>query len=198
MKKRGAQRFQNLRMTSFYDQTFSQHTQLECGEYEQCQFKGCALAEADLSGCKFIDCDFTECDLSLAKIGQTAFQEVRFRGCKMLGLRFDRSNPFGLALSFERCLLNHSSFYQCKLKYTRFVGCQLQEVDLVEADLTSALFEACNLLGATFERTNLEKADLRTAYQLALEPENNRLKGAKFSLDGLPGLLLKYQLDLGQ
>lgn len=183
-------------MNSIYDQIFAGMPFLEPGEYEQCQFKSCALAEADLSGCKFIDCDFVDCDLSLAKLDQSAWQDVRFKDCKLLGLRFDRVNPFGLALAFTGCRLNHSSFFRLKLKNTRFTACQMQEVDCVEADFTGAMFDDCDLLGAIFDRTLLERADLRQAWNYQLDPDQNEIKGAKCALEGLPGLLSKYQLQI--
>jgi hypothetical protein len=43
---------------------------------------------------------------------------------------------------------------------------------------------------------NLKKADLRTAYNYHIDPESNKLKKAKFSLQGLPGLLDKYGIDI--
>jgi hypothetical protein len=45
-----------------------------------------------------------------------------------------------------------------------------------------------------FEETNLEKTDLRTAYNYTIDPDKNKLKKAAFSLNGLPGLLSKYDI----
>ena len=42
----------------------------------------------------------------------------------------------------------------------------------------------------------LEKADLRTAYDYQFDPEQNRIKGAKFSVQGLPGLLTRFQIKV--
>ena len=114
----------------------------------------------------------------------------------MLGLRFDNCNDFGLSFSFEGCQLNHSSFYKMNIKKTVFKNSQLQETDFTEADLTSALFENCNLSQATFDQTTLEKADLRTSYNYSIDPENNRLKKAKFSMEGVTGLLDKYNIEI--
>jgi hypothetical protein len=47
-------------------------------------------------------------------------------------------------------------------------------------------------MGARFEESNLERADFRTASHYSIDPEMNKLKGAKFSLLGIPGLLDKY------
>ena len=49
---------------------------------------------------------------------------------------------------------------------------------------------------ARFGSTILAKADFTTAINLMLDPEMNTLKKAKFSVNGLPGLLLKYDLKI--
>ena len=72
----------------------------------------------------------------------------------------------------------------------------MKEVDFTESDLTEALFDGCDLNGAIFQRTNLEKANLETASNFNIDPENNRIKKAKFSADGLYGLLHKYDIDI--
>ena len=83
-----------------------------------------------------------------------------------------------------------------KLHRTSFADSQLKGVDFTEADLRNALFRGCDLLNATFEHTNLEYADLRTSLNYSMDPENNRLKGAIFSVPGVLGLLDKYQIEI--
>ena len=136
------------------------------------------------------------CNLSLANLTKVLFNDVQFRDCKMLGLRFDTCNNFGLSFNFEQCILNHSSFYQAKLKKTTFQNTQLQEVDFTECDLKNVVFDNCDLARALFENTTLEKADFRTAFNYAIDPENNRIKKAKFSLVGVSGLLHKYDIQI--
>lgn len=91
-------------------------------------------------------------------------------------------------------MLNLCSFYKMNLKKFHFVNCAIREVDFIHTDLSTAVFEKCDLMGATFESTNLEGADFRTAFNYALDPEINRVKRAKFSRDGLAGLLHRYSL----
>jgi fluoroquinolone resistance protein len=180
------------------DQTFEKHsyaeTPLAKGEYERCTFKGCDFSNSDLSEISFIDCSFFDCNLSLAKLSRTSFRDVIFKDCKMLGLLFYDCNDFGLSVQFNSCNLNHSSFFKRKIKNTRFVNTQLVEVDFSEADLTGALFDGCDLLNAKFENTILEKADLRTAFNYSINPEQNKLKKTQFSQAGIAGLLGKYDI----
>jgi uncharacterized protein YjbI with pentapeptide repeats len=114
----------------------------------------------------------------------------------MQGLHFEACNPFLLAYRFERCTLNLSSFYQTKSKKTIFNACVLHEVDFTEADFSEATFTDCDLAGALFDRTILEKADFRTAYNYTIAPALNRLRKAKFSVDGLAGLLSDIGIEI--
>lgn len=114
----------------------------------------------------------------------------------MLGLHFDECNEFGFALAFEQCQLNHSIFYQMKLGRTTFIGSQLQGVDFTEAELKGIALQNCDLMNAIFENTNLEKADLTKSTNYSINPEINKIKGAKFSLPELVGLLDKYEIEI--
>lgn len=189
-------------MTETYvrDQTFEKldFTQkpLAKGEYEDCNFRNCNFENHNFSDFKLTTCEFTDCNLSLAPLNGTALRDVKFKDCKMLGLQFERCNDFGLALSFQNCQLNHSSFFQLNLRKTLFKDCQLRETDFSESNLTSAVFAECDLSQAIFQNTNLEKADFRTAFYYVIDPENNRLKGARFSAAGISGLLEKYQIKI--
>lgn len=166
------------------------------GDYENCHFINCDFSKTDLSHFYFSGCEFTGCNLSMVKLVKTSFQDIKFKDCKMLGLLLGNCNEFGLSFSFENCILNHSSFYKAKIKKTIFRNSQLQEVDFTECDLTGALFDNCDLLNAMFEYTIIEKADFRNAHNYSIDPEINRMKKAKFSLQGVAGLLNKYDIDI--
>jgi len=176
------------------DRNFDKDDLLTQGEYENCIFNSCSFADNYLSNFKFIDCIFDSCNLSLAKLYKTTFRDVEFIDCKMLGLRFDTCNEFGLSFLFVGCQLNHSSFYRAKIKKTIFKNSQLQETDFTEADLTGSVFDNCNLAHAIFDHSILEKADFRTAYNYSIEPELNKIKKAKFALSGVAGLLDKFDI----
>ncbi len=165
-------------------------------EFVGCEFSGCHIANTDLSGHEFEDCTFRGCDLSLAIIKNCTFRDVRFEECKMLGLQFHTCNKFLFSASFTRCMVNLSSFYQLNLKNTSFIASSLREVDFSECNLTQARFDECDLADALFDHTNLEKADLRTATNFRIDPDNNRIRKARFSMQGALSLLAKYNIDI--
>ncbi|MGC4103585.1 pentapeptide repeat-containing protein [Ferruginibacter sp.] len=166
----------------------------EQGHYENCSFTTCNFSGINLSGIIFENCSFNDCNLGMALLGKTAFRDCRFTGCKLLGLHFEHCNEIGLEFHFDHCTLDLSSFYKLKIKQTVLKHCIMHEVDLTETDLTAAIFDHCDLAGAVFDRSILEKADLRTSYNYTINPEINKIKKAKFSKEGLAGLLSKYDI----
>lgn len=179
-----------------FDKNIFLKNPLNKGEYEDCIFKNCNFIEAKLSSFEFIDCEFHDCELSLAKINRTSFQNTSFINCKMLGLRFDHCNSFGFSVSFDGCLLNHVSFYNMEIKNTVFKNTRLKESDFTEADFTGTIFDNCDFEHAIFHNTILEKSDFRTSYNYIIDPEENKLKKAKFSIIQAAGLLNKYGIEL--
>ncbi len=166
------------------------------GEYEDCQFVHCNISGVDLSSCRFLNCLFTDCNLSLAKLEKTVVQDTTFTRCKLLGLRFDQCSSFGLSFQFDHCLIDHASFFGTKIKSTKFQNCRLNETDFTDCDLTGAVFAECDLTKTIFENSILQKADLRTAINYTIDPERNRLKGAKFSFPEVIRLLDKYGIHV--
>lgn len=159
------------------------------GEYENCLFKNCNFNSADLRHVVFMDCQFEQCDLSNIKVPDTAFKNVRFGDCKLLGVQFGECNDFLLEMNFSNCQLNLTSFYKLKLKGIKFINCDLREADLTEADLTNSKFADCDLMGAVFDRTKLDRSDLYTAYNFSINPEINSIKKAHFSSGNIQGLV---------
>jgi len=85
-------------------------------------------------------------------------------------------------------------FSENKIEKVTYEDCSFINCVFTGADLTSAVFDNCDLSGAMFEQTIIEKADFSTAFNYTLDPENNRIKKAKFSQSGLAGLLTKYDI----
>jgi fluoroquinolone resistance protein len=158
-------------------------------EYDHCTFSGCDLSNSDLSGTVFTGCTFTACNLSLARLIKSAFRETRFHNCKMLGLHFEECEELLFSVGFTSCQLNLSSFYARRLKKASFIQCSLQEVDFTDADLSGASLAGCDLSQAVFDNTILEGTDLRGSMNYTIDPQRNRIRKAKFSANGVAGLL---------
>lgn len=169
---------------------------LPANEYEECTFNNCDFSNGTLSNITFIDCEFVDCNLSNVIISNTGFKTVVFDNCKILGTDFSSCIPFLLSMQFNSCQLNLSSFYQLNLKAKSFIDCNLHEVDFTETDLSSSLFKNCDLKGAIFDRTNLSKTNLVSSVNYSINPEDNNIKGATFSENGLAGLLEKYKIKV--
>ena len=167
---------------------------LEKGEYDNCTFKECDFSNSDLSDVKFLECKFDNCNLSMTKLINTSLCDVRFKNCKMLGMHFENCNEFGFSIHLEDCNLSLSSFYKIKMKKNTFKNLKFHECDFTESDLSLSVFDQCDFAKATFDNTNLEKADLQTSFNYSIDPEKNRIKKAKFSLNGITDYLINMTL----
>lgn len=184
--------------TNFYDLQFDKKDfsadKFERGEYEECRFLHCNFSGADLSQVYFSDCEFVGCNFSMTKLGGTTFSGIQFRDCKLMGLHFEECNRIVFVVAFENCILNFSSFFQLKVRKTVFKNCTLEQTDFTESDLTQSSFLHCNLDRAVFDNSIVEKVDFSTAYNFTINPERNKIKKARFSRDGLSGLLSAYDI----
>jgi fluoroquinolone resistance protein len=165
-------------------------------EFENCTFINCDFSDLDLSDFIFVDSNFTDCNFSLAKTANTAFRNIIFKDCKIIGLNFDQCNLFGLKLHFDGCILDDCLFFKLKLSGTIFKNSHLHRTDFSECDLRKTSFINCDLKNSVFDHTDLSGADLSTAFDFNIDPEKNKLTKAKFSISGLPGLLIKHKLDI--
>lgn len=165
-------------------------------DFDQCIFNNCSFQSSQLLKTSFIECEFNGCDFSTANLQMTGFKKVIFRGCKLLGLQFNQCNTFLLELLFDDCILDFASFYKLSLKGLKIQNCSLKEVDFTEANLQGVIFNNCDLTGAIFKQSNLEKVDFRTARNFSIDPEENRIRDARFFQGDLEGLLYKYNIKV--
>lgn len=171
-----------------YKETF------EVAVFECCTFINCSMESLKLGESRFVDCRFEECDLSNCNIHGTAFRNVVFMACKMMGLRFDTCNYFGLSVDIRNSVLDYSVFAGVDLKKSKIDGCSLKDVDFTATDLQKIKMTNCTLNGATFDRSNLIGIDLRGTTGIRINPHNNQINKMKISQTELIGLLSDYQL----
>lgn len=157
-------------------------------EFEDCIFEKCDFKEAVLDYTKFVNCSFVSCDLSNVSMRNSRMRDCSFKLCKLLGMQWihldDLMNP-----SFEESMLDYGNFTNLKLKKIKFMRCVLRDVDFSQADLSESLFKESDCLNARFQQTTLLKADFRGAINYLINPIENKLKGAKFSMPEAQGLL---------
>lgn len=185
----------------YIDKTFEKvvffNERLANREFDGCVFRNCDFSGTTFSECTFIDCQFFDCNLAMAKLPGTSLKTVDFKDSKLLGIRFDECSDFLFHADFRDCILDYSWFSRKKMPKTHFANTSLKGVNFEQADLTASVFDNCNLEGAVFDETTLASADFTTAYNFRIDPERNPIKKAKFSAQGIPGLLDKYDIRIG-
>lgn len=132
----------------------------------------------------------------MVQLHATGLKSVSFVNCKLLGIHFHHCTDFLFAVDFQDCILDYSAFANKKMPKTRFVNSSLKEVNFIGANLTQSLFDGSNLEAAIFNETQLGGADFRSAHNYKIDPEYNPMAKAKFSTQGIEGLLDKYDIKI--
>ena len=160
------------------------------------EFEGCVFKNCDFSNNTFIDCEFYDCNLSMTKLRSSGLKTVDFINCKLLGIQFHECDDFLFNVSFEECVLDYASFANKKMLKTKFMNSSLKEVTFIGANLSNSVFENSNLEGAIFNDTQLTAVDFTLAQNFKIDPEFNPMRKAKFSSQGIVGLLDKYDINI--
>lgn len=169
---------------------------LIAGEYEECSFRNCDFSDSDLSEMNFLNCEFQNCNFSNVNLYKVSFRDIKFNACKILGGRFEQCNQLMSGLYFDNCNISLSSFGKLKMRKTIFRNSRITESDFTETDLSESVFDTCDLAGSVFRHTNLSGVDLRTAISFSIDPERNIIKKARFSSNGIKGLLDKHDIEI--
>jgi uncharacterized protein YjbI with pentapeptide repeats len=174
--------------------------QLREVEFYDCHFLRCDLGDSQFSGCRFAGCTFVDCDLSLIVVKGSVFSEVRFEGCKMVGVNWTQADweksKLGAPPEFERCAVSHSTFLGLSLPELLMRNCIAHEMDFREVDMTRADFTGTDLAKSIFLNTILTEADLSAARNYAIAPHQNILTGARFSMPEALSLLFNMDIRL--
>jgi fluoroquinolone resistance protein len=186
----------------YQDQTFEgvrlERHEITSSTFRECTFLRCTFTETTLRDCRFIHCTFKACDLSLLQVPVSTFPSTQFENSKLIGVNWTQAawprTDLGLPLAFIDCAMSHSTFIGLTLKRIQVKNCVAKEVDFREADLTDANFAGTNLEASIFGNTNLTEADFRGSRNYLINPSENKMKGAKFSLPEAMSLL--YGLDI--
>lgn len=134
------------------------------------------------------------CNFNGAKINHTSLRTVYFNKCKISDVNFAMIDKFIFEIHFKDCVLDFSKFYALKLKGTTFINTSLVAVDFMAADLSEVVFENCDLYRSEFDNANASKTNFKTSFNYTINPESTKIKKAIFSLEGVKGLLYKYDI----
>ncbi len=81
-----------LKKTEYHDKVFTKQELakkiFEGKRFENCKFEHCQFDDVTFLSCKFVDCEFIDCSLNNIKITNTAWNNVVFERCKMLGINW--------------------------------------------------------------------------------------------------------------
>lgn len=165
-------------------------------EFQDCKFIKCDFSNSTFMNSQFIDCTFEECNLSMMKIAGCSLTNAHFMACKILGVNFSECQDFLFSVNFDNCIIDYASFFGKKMPKTTFNESSLKAVNFTRTDLKSSKFTNSNLEGAVFDGTNLSSTDFTTASHFSIDPEQNNIQKASFSVHGLLGLLSKHKLKV--
>ena len=188
--------------THYTDQLFKE-TRLEqahlvSSEFYDCTFIRCSFVESVFRNCRFVNCTFQQSDLSLVQVPNSAFAATRFEDSKIIGVDWTHADWSATRLrdpiGFFRCTISHSTFIGLSLRGIQIRDCTATDVDFREVDLFQADFAGTDLSESLFCNTNLTEADLSRARNYRIDPGQNVLTQAKFSLPEAMSLL--YSLDI--
>ncbi len=176
----------------FTEETFSKVTvggeNIAGKTFEKCAFEKCRILESVFTGCKFVDCTFKNSMLSAVKFVDCSFLETSFTECKAIGVDWTKATNLR-ALSFSKCDVTLSNFSFLKLPSFSLTDCVAKEVSFLESDCTKADMHGTDFDGCVFSNTNLTSANLKGAFNYAIDFNNNVIKKAAFSLPEAASLL---------
>ena len=166
---------------------------LENAEFEDCVFDHCRWVGTRVQNCRFNACTFDHCNFSGVVFSFTTMKDAwllnsAFRSMAWGGLQGKSGvfQPFG---KIKNCAFRYNDFSGMALNGFDWTGAELQQCTFDDTRLAGASFYGVRLGGTRFTRCDLQKADLRTAEEYAIDLETNKLKGARFSFPDVVRLL---------
>ncbi len=169
--------------TYFEDETIelSQYSSYESMEFINCKFISNSAIEISFRNSKFMECLFEKCNLSNSIFIGARLRDVKFIGCKVLGINWSQTGAF-FDISFSESLMDLCVFQDLDLRSFQAINSSLCEADFSGCNLENAYLTGSSFRSATFNNCNLESADLRDAKDYFIDPMFNKVKKAKFSM----------------
>ena len=168
--------------------------------FECCRFIGCDFSETEFLDCRFSDCVFKDSNLSTARLDGTRFSSTEFSDCKVTGINWTSLDWNNVALSapmfLDACDVSFSVFSGLQLPELQLTRCKAHDVDFSECDLRDADFFEADLLNARFNLTRLDRCNFKGAINYLIDPLNNSIEGATFSVPDVLSLLKPFKIRI--
>ncbi len=168
--------------------------------FENCQFEKINFHEAIFSRCIFTDCEFKLCNLSALNLKYSAFRGASFESCKLMGINWTQAQwpQINLAspIEFYKSNISYSSFYELELSEIIIEDCKAHDVDFRGANLSSSSLILTDFENSMFQHTNLQKSDFSEAIHYQINPLENNISKAKFSMPDAMALLQSFGIEL--
>ena len=167
----------------YWEEEFIKYTDknLDSIYFDNCTFIKCDFTKAEFYNCKFTECTFISCDLSLSILKNCTFNDVTFDNSRLIGLSWSScEEPFDVM--FKSCNLSQNSFHRLDLRKMRFINSLIKDTGYEDCNLENALFDNCDLEQTVFSNNNLKKANFETSKNYLIDPKQNDLQNALFSL----------------
>lgn len=150
----------------------------------------------------FIDCEFKSSNLNLIKLDESKFLETNFKDCKITGVNWTsadwRSFSIVSPVSFESCDISFSVFNSLKLHELSIQNCKVHDVDFSECDLKGADFFKTDLMDSKFSLSKLDRCNFQEAINYYIDPLENSIEGAVFTLPEVLSLLNRFKIKIGE
>ena len=172
-----------FKTNDYWEEEFEEYNdkKLDSIYFDNCTFVKCDFSKSDMRGCKFTECTFKNCDLSLASFINCVFNDVIFENSKLIGISWSKcEEPF--EVKFDSCNISQNSFHLLDLRKMKFINSLIKDTGFEECNLERALFESCDLELTVFLNNNLQKANFETSKNYLIDPKQNDIKNAQFSL----------------
>lgn len=113
-----------------------------------------------------------------------------------MGIIFRKINTLLIDWDFDSCKIELCDFNGLDIRSSDFLDCTIRETDFLNANLKESVFSGSDLKTAKFHNTNLEKVNFVGAKNFAIDPTQNKMKGAKFSYADAVGLLGVFEIEI--
>ena len=182
---------QNFKTHDFSDISFAEKS------FSHCLFESCNFIESSWQSAKFASCIFKNCNLSLINLKNCRLYDVVFEESKLVGIDFSQyDTSFIFSISAKKCLIQHCSFSHLPMKKTLFQQSKIHGSNFIDSCLVEADFTGADLKDTMFHTCDLSNSNFCHAVNYAIDPQVNKVKGAKFSFPEVVGLLKNFEITI--